>query len=77
MAVPSSAGELEIDGRRLAIRNLDRVIFPRTGTTKADLLNYYCVRIGGAMLPHLRKRLLQMHRISIRARAPGCWTAAR
>ena len=35
--------ELDIGGRRLAIRNLDRVVFPRTGTTKAQLLDYYSV----------------------------------
>ena len=51
--------ELEVAGRRLAIRNLDRVIFPRTGTTKAQLLDYY-VHIADAMLPHLRERLSRM-----------------
>src|SRR3954469_17672390 len=48
-------------GRALAIRNLDRVVFPQTGTTKGALLNYY-TRVAGAMLPHLRERLLHMHR---------------
>src|SRR2546423_14586632 len=55
------AGELEIGGRRLAIRHLDRVMFPRTGTTKADVLGYY-VAVSEVMLPHLRERLLHMHR---------------
>jgi bifunctional non-homologous end joining protein LigD len=54
-------GELEVGGRRLTIRNLDRVIFPRAGTTKAELLDYYA-RIAPVMLPHLRGRLLHMHR---------------
>ncbi len=46
---------LEIAGGRLPIRNLDRVIFPHTGTTKKDLLDYY-VRISEVMLAHLRDR---------------------
>src|SRR3954471_19907420 len=55
------AGELDVAGRQLRIRNLDRVIFPQVGTTKAELLDYY-VRVADAMLPHLRERLLPMHR---------------
>ena len=55
------APDLDVGGRRLAIANLDRVIFPRTGTTKAQLLDYY-VRIAPVMLAHLRGRLLHMHR---------------
>jgi DNA primase len=50
-----AAGDVEIAGRRLAIRNLDRVIFPRAGTTKAQVLDYY-VRVAEVMLPHLRGR---------------------
>jgi bifunctional non-homologous end joining protein LigD len=49
---------LEVGGRRLDIRHLDRVVFPHTGTTKGELLDYY-VRVGDAMLPHLRDHLLQ------------------
>src|SRR5690242_19127025 len=53
--------EVDVGGRRLQIGHLDRVVFPRTGTTKGEVLDYY-VRVAGAMLPHLRDRLLHMHR---------------
>ena len=64
--------ELEVGERRLRIRNLDRVIFPRTGTTKRDLLAYY-VAIGDTMLPHLRERLLHMHRYPEGVEGPRFW----
>jgi hypothetical protein len=36
-----SGEEFEVEGRRLRITSLDRVMFPQTRTTKADLLAYY------------------------------------
>ena len=71
-AYGGSEEPLEVGGRRLAIRNLDRVVFPQTGTTKADLLEYY-VRIGDVMLPHLRERLLHMHRYPEGVEGPRFW----
>jgi bifunctional non-homologous end joining protein LigD len=64
--------ELEVSGRHLAIRNLDRIVFPRTGTTKGELLAYY-VSIGEVMLPHLRERLLHMHRYPEGVDGPRFW----
>jgi bifunctional non-homologous end joining protein LigD len=64
--------DLDVEGRRLAIRNLDRVIFPRAGTTKAQLLDYY-VRVAPVMLPHLRGRLLHMHRYPEGVEGPRFW----
>src|SRR3954453_20352742 len=64
--------ELDVGGRRLAIGNLDRVVLPRTGTTKGELLDYY-VRVAGAMLPHLRDRLLHMHRYPEGVDGPRFW----
>ena len=65
-------GAIELGGRRLAIRHLDRVVFPRAGVTKADLLDYY-VRVGDVMLPHLRERLLHMHRYPEGVEGPRFW----
>jgi bifunctional non-homologous end joining protein LigD len=70
--MPGAAGELEIGGRRLAIRNLDRVIFPSCGITKAQVLDYY-VRVAEVMLPHLRGRLLHMHRYPEGVEGPRFW----
>ncbi len=40
---------LELDGRIVKITNPDRVVFPRTGHTKLDLISYYRVVAEGAM----------------------------
>ncbi|MCD2464413.1 non-homologous end-joining DNA ligase [Streptomyces sp. MBT42] len=45
----------EVEGRRLALSNLDKVLHPVTGTTKGELLHYYAT-VGAAILPHLRDR---------------------
>jgi bifunctional non-homologous end joining protein LigD len=56
-------GTLEVvtEGRRLKISNWDKVLFPRTGFTKGDLIAYYA-RIAPAVLPHLRDRPLTLKR---------------
>ncbi|MFI8827787.1 non-homologous end-joining DNA ligase [Streptomyces sp. NPDC053431] len=45
----------EVEGRRLALSNLDKILHPATGTTKGELLHYYAT-VGAAILPHLRDR---------------------
>jgi bifunctional non-homologous end joining protein LigD len=64
--------EVDVGGRRLHIGNLDRVVFPRTGTTKGEVLDYY-VRVADAMLAHLRDRLLHMHRYPEGVEGPRFW----
>ena len=66
------APELLVGGRRLAIRNLDRVVFPRTGTRKGELLDYYA-RVAETILPHLRDRLLHMHHYPEGVEGPRFW----
>jgi bifunctional non-homologous end joining protein LigD len=44
-----------IDGRELRLTNYDKVLFPRTGFTKGQLIEYYAT-IAPALLPHLRDR---------------------
>src|SRR3954470_8633558 len=76
--MPRSASapvDLDVGGRRLAIRHLDRVLCPRAGTTKAELLDYY-VLIADVMLPHLRDRLLHMHRYPEGVDGPRFWQKA-
>jgi bifunctional non-homologous end joining protein LigD len=51
----------EIDGRRLTLTNLDKVLYPQTGFTKADVVDYYA-RIAPVMLPHLARRGVTMVR---------------
>ena len=49
--------ELQVDvgGRTLTISNLDKVLYPRTGTTKGEVLNYYA-QVSPVLLPHLKDR---------------------
>jgi bifunctional non-homologous end joining protein LigD len=44
-----------IAGRTIKLTNLDKVLYPQTQTTKADVLSYYA-QVGPTMLPHLRDR---------------------
>lgn len=59
---PSKSRErVRVDGRELVVTNLDKVMYPETGTTKADVLAYYAavapVLIPAAMnRPATRKR---------------------
>lgn len=46
---------VEVDGERLRVRNLDKVLYPAVGFTKAEVIDYY-VRIAPAMLPHVSGR---------------------
>src|SRR5262245_37845265 len=46
---------VEVAGRRLALTNLDKVLYPDTGFTKGEVIDYY-VRIADSMLPHVRSR---------------------
>ena len=45
----------QIDGRTLKISNLEKVLYPVTGTTKGEVLDYYA-RISPVLLPHLADR---------------------
>ena len=66
------ATELAFGDRRLSIRHLDRIVFPRTGTTKAQLLDYY-IAVADVILAHLRDRLLHMHRYPEGVEGPRFW----
>lgn len=46
---------VNVDGHRLRLTNLDKVLYPETGTTKADVLSYYAA-VAEALLPHSRDR---------------------
>jgi len=52
---------IEIDGKHLALSNLGKVLYPKTGFTKGQVIDYY-LRIAPAMLPHLSSRPLTLKR---------------
>ncbi|KQX71470.1 non-homologous end-joining DNA ligase [Streptomyces sp. Root1310] len=51
----------EVEGRRLALSNLEKVLYPATGFTKGEVLHYYAT-VADALLPHLRDRPLSFLR---------------
>ena len=61
MSPPGSRVTVQVEGRELSLSNLDKVMYPATGTTKAGVIDYY-TRVADVMLPHLRGRPLTMVR---------------
>lgn len=52
---------VEIGGRRVSVTNLDKVMYPQTGTTKGQVIDYFTA-IAPAMLPHLVDRAVTRKR---------------
>ncbi|MEO5919671.1 MAG: non-homologous end-joining DNA ligase, partial [Pseudolysinimonas sp.] len=46
---------VEVGGHRLKLTNLDKVLYPETGTTKGEVLDYYS-RVADYLIPHARDR---------------------
>jgi bifunctional non-homologous end joining protein LigD len=61
MSPDRTTSTVDVDGRRLQLSNLDKVLYPEAGFTKADVIAYYS-RIAPVMLAHLRDRPLTMRR---------------
>jgi bifunctional non-homologous end joining protein LigD len=59
--VTPSTTPIEVDGRRLDLSNLEKVLYPAAGFTKAQVIDYYA-RVAPAMLPHLAGRALTLVR---------------
>ena len=52
---------VEVDGRRLALSNLEKVLYPETGFTKGEVIDYYA-RIAPVLLPHCAARPMSFKR---------------
>jgi bifunctional non-homologous end joining protein LigD len=52
---------VEVEGRKLKLTNLDKILYPKTGFTKGQVVDYY-VRIAPVLVPHLAGRPLTMKR---------------
>lgn len=50
-----NGGTLEVGGRSVKLTNLDKVLYPATGTTKADIVQYY-LAVAPRILPLLADR---------------------
>ena len=46
---------VEVDGHEITLKRLDKVLYPETGTSKGEVLDYYA-RIAPVLLPHLADR---------------------
>lgn len=66
-AKPQQAGhapsetDLTIDGKKLHVSRLDKVLYPKAGFTKGQVIDYY-IRIAPVLLPHLHNRPLTLKR---------------
>jgi bifunctional non-homologous end joining protein LigD len=52
---------VEVQGRELKLTNLDKVLYPETGFTKGEVVDYYA-KIAAAMIPHLSGRAVTLRR---------------
>jgi bifunctional non-homologous end joining protein LigD len=53
--------ELTVKGRTLSVSNLDKVLYPKTGFTKGQVIDYY-IKVSPALLPHLKDRPITLKR---------------
>lgn len=54
-------GALTVDGTRVAVSNLEKVLYPAAGFTKAQVIDYY-IRAAEYLLPHLKDRPVTLKR---------------
>ncbi len=53
--------QVEVDGRELKLTNLDKVLYPKAGFTKGEVVDYYA-KVGPTMVPHLNGRAVTLRR---------------
>ena len=58
---PRNKAAVTVEGHELELSNLDKVLYPATGFTKGELIDWYA-RIAEVLLPHLRGRPLTLKR---------------
>jgi bifunctional non-homologous end joining protein LigD len=68
----SANARVDVDGRELRLTNLDRVLWPETGSTKGWMLEAY-TRLAPALLPHIRGRPVTMWRYPQGVHREGWW----
>jgi bifunctional non-homologous end joining protein LigD len=45
----------EVGGRQVKVTNLEKVLYPAAGFTKADVIDYY-IEVSCVLLPHVKDR---------------------
>ncbi|HLL68148.1 MAG TPA: non-homologous end-joining DNA ligase [Micromonosporaceae bacterium] len=61
---------VSVEGRELELSNLDKVLYPQTGFTKGEVIDYY-TRVSPVLLPHLADRALTRIRYPNGVATPG------
>jgi bifunctional non-homologous end joining protein LigD len=57
----SASTQLKVAGKTVAVSNLNKVFYPKSGFTKGNLIDYY-IRISNYLLPHLKNRPITLKR---------------
>jgi len=57
----ASSQQVEVDGRELKLTNLDKVLYPATGFSKGEVVDYYA-KVAPTIVPHLEGRALTLRR---------------
>jgi bifunctional non-homologous end joining protein LigD len=57
----ATSRQVEVDGRELKLTNLDKVLYPKAGFSKGEVVDYYA-KIAPVMVPHLQARALTLRR---------------
>jgi bifunctional non-homologous end joining protein LigD len=58
---PTKSAHVTVQGRKLKLSNLDKVLFPKAKLTKRDVIEYYHA-VAPVLLPHLQGRALTVTR---------------
>ena len=58
---PEAKVAVQVDGRTLTLTNLGKVLYPQTGFTKAEVLDYY-QRVAAVLVPHIAGRPVTLKR---------------
>ncbi|HET6936099.1 MAG TPA: non-homologous end-joining DNA ligase [Candidatus Angelobacter sp.] len=59
--MPREETKIEVEGREITLSNLSKVLYPKAGFTKGQVVDYY-VRVAPVLLPHLSGRPLTLKR---------------
>ena len=56
-----ASAAVKIGGKSLALSNLDKIMYPKTGFTKGQVIDFY-TSISRYLLPHLKDRPITLKR---------------
>jgi bifunctional non-homologous end joining protein LigD len=53
--------QVEVEGKELRLSNIDKVLYPKVGFTKGEMVDYYA-KVAPAIVPHLSGRAVTLRR---------------